>query len=846
MFEDKFASIAIELNYARQNTGDTLLHECARKGDSQMAQWLLDHGANPFIRDKNNKTCIDLARDDKIRELLSNSQHGVIGVNKPPHEQIKMSGYLKKWTNYKSGYKLRWLVLEKGILSYFKHKDDTDEACRGSINLRIARIHYDTSNKSYFEIVGKGFKYTLRASHPVEAQRWVWALQAAIQQERDKMREEKASNAPSIHSIGQEVESPLSDTFKRPHKTGSIKSALSEEEDEEDIDPVYNDPDEVHSPALFEEFDVAMHSVQIQMELCERICDIIVTNCKQDTSRQNTSKFADDILSLSEALHQLDKIFVDLSRVASQKDYRWRRHIERLQETRRLYEESLKKIVVEQEEMERAMEITENERKRAEKALKQAQKQLMSASGVPNSPQDHPSKSSEGATFLSDDNTDDEEFFDVNNQSFETSEAWAIAKDDTTEMKAVKQNIFDEIKISFSGYSEPMRMTLDVIDDRPKLSLWAILKSMIGKDMTRMTLPVTFNEPVSLLQRAAEDLEYVDLVDIAATLKDPCQRLLYVAAFAASEYASTMKRIAKPFNPLLGETFEYCRPDKRYRFVMEQVSHHPPIGAAWGESVNWHYCGESSVKSKFYGKSFDINPLGTWFLTLRHTSGVELYTWRKVTSSVVGIILGAPALDNYGEMQIENRTTGECCILDFKRRGWRASTHEEVKGVVLDANKQPTWTIFGHWSDKLFARKVGVDEAPVLLWKVNERPTAPFNLTPFVISLNDLSKSLKPHLPPTDTRLRPDQRAMEEGRYDAAAEEKHRLEEKQRAARRRRELNGEAWAPRWFVQDKHPVTGETFWRFTGDYWKCRAQAEQGKGESAGDLKTGWKRCEDIF
>lgn len=39
----------------------------------------------------------------------------------------------------------------------------------------------------------------------------------------------------------------------------------------------------------------------------------------------------------------------------------------------------------------------------------------------------------------------------------------------------------------------------------------------------------------------------------------------------------------------------------------------------------------------------------------------------------------------------------------------------------------------------------------------------------------------------TDSRLRPDQRLMEDGRWDEANSEKQRLEEKQRAARRRRE-----------------------------------------------------------
>jgi hypothetical protein len=112
---------------------------------------------------------------------------------------------------------------------------------------------------------------------------------------------------------------------------------------------------------------------------------------------------------------------------------------------------------------------------------------------------------------------------------------------------------------------------------------------MIGKDMTKMTLPVSFNEPTSLLQRVAEDMEYADLLGIAAERTDSMERLLYVAAYAISEYASTIGRVAKPFNPLLGETFEYVRPDKGYRFYVEQVSHHPPVGAAWAESAKWDY-----------------------------------------------------------------------------------------------------------------------------------------------------------------------------------------------------------------------------------------------------------------
>ena len=134
---------------------------------------------------------------------------------------------------------------------------------------------------------------------------------------------------------------------------------------------------------------------------------------------------------------------------------------------------------------------------------------------------------------------------------------------------------------------------------------------MIGKDMTKMTLPVSFNEPTSLLQRVAEDMEYTDLLDTAADRTDSTERMVYVAAFAASEYASTIGRVAKPFNPLLGETYEYVRPDKGYRFFIEQVSHHPPIGAAWAESPKWDYyvCPRPQVGSLVTNQLYRENQL---------------------------------------------------------------------------------------------------------------------------------------------------------------------------------------------------------------------------------------------
>ena len=231
----------------------------------------------------------------------------------------------------------------------------------------------------------------------------------------------------------------------------------------------------------------------------------------------------------------------------------------------------------------------------------------------------------------------------------------------------------------------------------------------------------------------------------------------------------------------------------------------------------------------------------------------EVYTWKKVTSSVIGIITGTPTVDNYGPMEIKNHTTGEVCQLDFKPRGWKASSAYQVSGKILDRDGLPRWSIGGRWNDKIYARLTPGYESVVeglakskdpnqafLVWEAHPRPEGiPFNLTPFVVTLNALPDSLRPWLPPTDSRLRPDQRAMEDGEYDFAATEKNRVEEKQRAARRQRETSGEEHEPKWFKQANHPTTGEPFWDVlrtedgSVDYWQRREGHD-------------WQRCEEIF
>ena len=63
----------------------------------------------------------------------------------------------------------------------------------------------------------------------------------------------------------------------------------------------------------------------------------------------------------------------------------------------------------------------------------------------------------------------------------------------------------------------------------------------------------------------------------AAKHEDSLMRMVYFASSFISGNVHISGRSCKPFNPMLGETFEYVTQDMK--FYSEAVSHHPPIFA---------------------------------------------------------------------------------------------------------------------------------------------------------------------------------------------------------------------------------------------------------------------------
>lgn len=86
-------------------------------------------------------------------------------------------------------------------------------------------------------------------------------------------------------------------------------------------------------------------------------------------------------------------------------------------------------------------------------------------------------------------------------------------------------------------------------------------------------------------------------------------RLAYVMIWAVSSLSSTIGRIKKPINPILGETFEFS--NSKFRFIAEQVSHHPPISVGYADNQNFEVQSDNNMKTQFWGKSIEITPQGT-------------------------------------------------------------------------------------------------------------------------------------------------------------------------------------------------------------------------------------------
>ena len=323
-----------------------------------------------------------------------------------------------------------------------------------------------------------------------------------------------------------------------------------------------------------------------------------------------------------------------------------------------------------------------------------------------------------------------------------------------------------------------------------------------------------------MLQRLCENFQYAYLLNRAANEPNEYVRMALTGAFCVSGYAFNIYRVLKFFNPLLSETYEYVDNDLNLRYFAEQVSHHPAISACHVEGDGYTFYTNTNAESKFFLMKgcLEIHPIGRTYVTYDKYNDKINYT--KPKAVVRNLMFGKMHLDCYGKSLISN-LEGDVLELEFFEEG--KNERGRVYGEVKDVYGNVKVKIEGSWLTHLEMTLVEEDKKEII-WKkfeIEGNEEDRFFFTDFSINLNHLTEEMKNNLPPTDSRLRPDQRALDMQEYNLAAAEKHRLEEKQRKTRKESEKMKIKYKPVFFEESYDDLTGDLVYLYKGNYWNER-------------------------
>ena len=366
-------------------------------------------------------------------------------------------------------------------------------------------------------------------------------------------------------------------------------------------------------------------------------------------------------------------------------------------------------------------------------------------------------------------------------------------------------------------YDYPKRTSLPVKKLDHGFNVWKVFKSAVGKDLSRFGVPVYFNEPISSLQKFCEPFQYAHLLNTAAKEPNPYIRLAKSACFCIGQFVMNNGRQAKFFNPLLYETYEYVDNEQNFRYMSEQVSHHPAISAYYAEGDGWNiFANTNSIIKFIITGRLEVNALGRTYITYENYNDVNSFTKPKVITR--NLIIGTIDIDVEGKFEVTNEM-GDICEVDMipSTSGQKGNLHGKIK----DINGDVKFLLEGNWTDNIYIINNETKEKTIIWRIIPSKGKEDFYYQPYTFDLNNLTEEMKKALPPTDSRFRPDQRLMEYQEIDKAGDEKHRLEEEQRARAKQYKKDGFIPKPLYFDETYDDLTGELIYKYKGNYWDMR-------------------------
>ncbi|CCH45827.1 Oxysterol-binding protein 2 [Wickerhamomyces ciferrii] len=355
-------------------------------------------------------------------------------------------------------------------------------------------------------------------------------------------------------------------------------------------------------------------------------------------------------------------------------------------------------------------------------------------------------------------------------------------------------------------------------------SLFTFLRKNVGKDLSSISMPVTSNEPITILQKIAESFEFTQLLDQASLESQPDVKILKIATFAISNLSSSRvkeRNLRKPFNPILGETFELIREDLGYRFIAEKINHKPQIFAINCESLNWEISFCLNPEQKYWGKSMELINKG--IVTLRFKNSGEIYKWHQPNTMLKNIMAGEKYTEPINSVTISS-SVGLKAIVEFKKPtgGFfnQAKSEELIIKVIGNGSNHH---VLGKWTESLSLIN-DQNKSSQIIWSASElikNYELKYGFTKFTSNLNQITSIEDGFIPKTDSRFRPDVKSYESGDFNKAETLKLQIEQRQRDKRQELVEKNQIHKPNWFKKIGDDELNYELIKGDQSYWNKR-------------------------
>ena len=729
-----------------------------------------------------------------------------------------MEGKLIKWTNYFSGWKERIFII-KGPLLYYYYA--LKELPRGKVHLGLATIINDENN-DYFEINTGSNIFFLKAENKEMREKWVNALtKAKLEGEkniREILKKNKTTKNPEYNDLiypelnyDAELEQLYTAVTRLKIDNQNLMNYIESKN--------FKDPE---FKILKERFQDDFEILQTCVKLFDPIDDKSGNNSKnlnlvnQNKILRNSSYDNLNINSINNNNNENNEIKLrnvprgsfNQNPNREEDDYSMAKD-NLINEPFICQGEEFYDMEEEPDDIENNFQNNNNNNNKYQNIIKIPQNNYY----INNTP---------GFNSNNNDNTRNHQNSNINNNYIKNTSINSpnnIINTNFSQITSLTKtiNINKRNKFYDPLYDYPKRTSLPVKKLDHGFNVWKVFKSAVGKDLSRFGVPVYFNEPISSLQKFCEPFQYAHLLNTAAKEPNPYIRLAKSACFCIGQFVINNGRQAKFFNPLLYETYEYVDNEQNFRYMSEQVSHHPAISAYYAEGDGWNiFANTNSIIKFIITGRLEVNALGRTYITYENYNDVNSFTKPKVITR--NLIIGTIDIDVEGKFEVTNEM-GDICEVDMipSTSGQKGNLHGKIK----DINGDVKFLLEGNWTDNIYIINNETKEKTIIWRIIPSKGKEDFYYQPYTFDLNNLTEEMKKALPPTDSRFRPDQRLMEYQEIDKAGDEKHRLEEEQRARAKQYKKDGFIPKPLYFDETYDDLTGELIYKYKGNYWDMR-------------------------